>query len=401
MNGRTNSTYGDSSLSDLQVPLNPVSNLHVQLKTDLIEIMWTDPLDKYADELGNITDEGDQLVSQFAYTKVVRKIGSPPSGPNDGEAIVSATTRNQYQSTPYTDSTIQPGNTYYYGLYVYNMAGVCSEGVFSEGFTPVQYDPILGNNSWDIIDDACSKGLEQSLWSVGDEIDISVMGETVTCLILGFQHDDLADGSGKTSITFGLKNLMSFLNPQSITVGSRAFYVSNSGMRNWFDTTLYDGIEEPLRSKLKQVTKNSVHQRWKVNRTEYPGGTSISSKCYFDSEYSGNVYVFPFGAAEVKSSIVISGEGQYEQGMAREGTPYSYYTTQSSVIKALANGTGATTKWMLRTTAHYTGDSSGSSVCYINNYAPGYYDNQIPNDDPAANRYGICFGFCIGKATTE
>ena len=403
MNGRTNSTSGDSSLSDLQVPLNPVSNLHVQLKTDLIEIMWTDPLDKYADELGNVTDEGDQLVSQFAYTKVVRKIGSIPSGPNDGEAIVSATTRNQYQSTPYTDSTIQPGNTYYYGLYVYNMAGVYSEGVFTEGYTPVQYDPILGNNSWDVIDDACSKGLEQSLWAVGDEIDISVMGETLTCLILGVPHDDLADGSGKASITFGVKNLMSFLNPQAISVGKDPFYAqyNNSGMRKWFDTTLYNGIEEPLRNRLKQVTKNSIHQRWVVTREDYTGGTKISSKCYFDSERSGNVYVFPFGAAEVKSSIVLSGEGNYEKGMAREGNPYSYYTTQSSIIKALANGTGATTIWMLRTTAHRTGDSSGDDICYINRYAPGYYDNQIPDDDPIANKYGICFGFCIGKAATE
>lgn len=401
MNGRTNSTSGDSSLSDLQVPLNPVSNLHVQLKTDLIEIMWTDPLDKYADELGNVTDEGDQLVSQFAYTKVVRKIGSLPSGPDDGEAIVSATTRNQYQSTPYIDSAIQPGNTYYYGLYVYNMAGVHSEGVFSEGFTPVQYDPILGNNSWDIIDDACNKGLEQSLWAVGDEIDISVMGETVTCLILGFKHDDLADGSGKASITFGLKNLMSFLNPQSITVGNYAFYRHNTGMRNWFDTTLYNGIEDSLRTKLKQVTKNSVHQRWNVDRTDYPGGTSISTKAYFDSEKSGAVYVFPFGAAEIKSAIVSSGEGRYESGMAREGNPYSYYTTQSSVIKSLPNGIGAATEWMLRTTSHLTGDSSGSQVCYINKYAPGYYNDSVPDGDPTANTYGICFGFCIGKATTE
>ena len=399
MNGRTNVT-NSASLEILEIPLNPVTELHSQLKTDVIELMWTDPLDKYADDLGQITDEGDQLVSEWAYTIVVRKIGSQPTGPSDGEVITTSTTRNQYQSSPYTDSTIVAGNTYYYGIYACNTAGIYSEGVFTEGYTPVQYDPILGNNSWDVIDDACSKGLEQSLWSVGDEIDISVMGETVTCLILGFKHDDLADGSGKASITFGLKNLMSFLNPQAITVGNYAFYRHNTGMRNWFDTTLYNGIEDSLRTKLKQVTKNSIHQRWNVTRTSYPGGTKVSTKVYFDSEKSGAVYVFPFGAAEIKSAIVSSGEGIYESGMAREGNPYSYYTTQSSVIKSLSNGIGAATEWMLRTTAHRTGDSSGSQVCYINEYAPGYYDNQIPDDDPTANRYGICFGFCIGKATS-
>ena len=394
MNGRTNVT-NSTSLDILEIPLNPVTELHSQLKTDVIELMWTDPLDKYADDLGQITDEGDQLVSEWAYTIVVRKIGSQPIGPRDGEVITTSTTRNQYQSSPYTDSTIVAGNTYYYGIYACNTAGIYSEGVFTEGYTPVQYDPILGNNSWDVIDDACSKGLEQSLWAIGDEIDISVMGETLTCLILGFQHDDLADGSGKASITFGLKNLMSFLNPQAITVGNSAFYSHNSGMRNWFDTTLYNGIEESLRTKLKQVTKNSVHQRWNVDRTDYPGGTSISSSAYFDSEKSGTVYVFPFGAAEIKASIVTSGEGQYETGMAREGNPYSYYTTQSSFIKALANGTGATTNWMLRTTAHYTGDSSGDGIYYISTW-----DSSLQDDDPIANKYGICFGFCIGKATS-
>lgn len=394
MNGRTNVT-NSTSLEILEIPLNPVTELHSQLKTDVIELMWTDPLDKYADDLGQITDEGDQLVSEWAYTIVVRKIGSQPTGPSDGEVITTSTTRNQYQSSPYTDSTIVAGNTYYYGIYACNTAGIYSEGVFTKGYTPVQYDPILGNNSWDVIDDACSKGLEQSLWAVGDEIDISVMGETLTCLILGFQHDDLADGSGKASITFGLKNLMSFLNPQAITVGNYAFYRHNNGMRSWFDTTLYNGIEDSLRSKLKQVTKNSIHQRCTVDRTTYPGGTSISSKTYFDSEKSGTVYVFPFGAAEVKSSIVSSGEGQGESGMAREGNPYSYYTTQSSLIKALANGTGATTDWMLRTSIHYTGDSSGDGIYYISTW-----DSGLQDDDPIANKYGICFGFCIGKATS-
>ena len=65
MNGRTNVT-NSTSLEILEIPLNPVTELHSQLKTDVIELMWTDPLDKYADDLGQITDEGDQLVSEWA-----------------------------------------------------------------------------------------------------------------------------------------------------------------------------------------------------------------------------------------------------------------------------------------------------------------------------------------------
>ena len=393
MNGRTNVT-NSTSLEILEIPLNPVTELHSQLKTDVIELMWTDPLDKYADDLGQITDEGDQLVSEWAYTIVVRKIGSQPTGPSDGEVITTSTTRNQYQSSPYTDSTIVAGNTYYYGIYACNTAGIYSEGVFTEGYTPVQYDPILGNNSWDVIDDACSKGLEQSLWAVGDEIDITAMGEILTCVILDFNHDTLTDGSGTASITFGLKNLMSFLNPQQFT--GDTFYGVTSGMRGWYDNTLYPGIEDSLRSKLKQVTKTSVNQRWKVTVNEYPGGTSMSSSTYFGSKTTGNCYVFPFAAVEIKSNIE-SSPGRYERGLDQGGTHYPYYTTIANQVKRMSNGTGAATTWHLRDYTETTGDRSGEDVMYV-----GSYETQLSShffkDDKTANTYGICFGFCIGKA---
>ena len=393
MNGRTNVT-NSTSLEILEIPLNPVTELHSQLKTEVIELMWTDPLDKYADDLGQITDEGDQLVSEWAYTIVVRKIGSQPTGPSDGEVITTSTMRNQYQSTPYTDSTIVAGNTYYYGIYACNTAGIYSEGVFTEGYTPVQYDPILGNNSWDVIDDACSKGLEQSLWAVGDEIDITAMGEILTCIILDFSHDTLTDGSGTASITFGLKNLMSFLNSQRFT-GS-TFYGSTSGMRGWYDNTLYPGIEDSLRSKLKQVTKTSVNQRWRVTVNEYPGGTSISSSVYFGSKTTGNCYVFPFAAVEIKSNIE-SSPGQYERGLDQGGTHYPYYTTIANQVKRMSNGTGAATKWHLRDYTKTTGDRSGEGVIYVNSHETPLSSHFVYGDK-TVNTYGICFGFCIGKA---
>ena len=59
MNGRTNVT-NSTSLEILEIPLNPVTELHSQLKTDVIELMRTDPLDKYADDHGQNKEEGDQ-----------------------------------------------------------------------------------------------------------------------------------------------------------------------------------------------------------------------------------------------------------------------------------------------------------------------------------------------------
>ena len=387
MNGRTNVTGSTMSIN-LEIPLNPVTNLHSQLKTDLIELMWTDPLDKYADELGNVTDEGDQLVSQWTHSIVVRKIGSVPSGPSDGEVIATSTTRNQYQSTPYTDNTIIAGNTYCYAIYACNAAGVYSDGVFTEGYTPVAYDPILGNNSWDIIDDACTKGLEQSLWAIGDEIDITVMNEIQTCVILDFNHDDLADGSGKASITFGLKNLMSFLNPQAFQ--GDIFYKSTSGMRSWFDNTLYSGIEELLRTRLKQVTKTSIAIETVVTRN----GNAVSSKHYLDGEATANVYVFPLGTGEIEQLTTTDNESRF---FSNEGSWYPYFTSDSTRTKYVANGTTSNQPdWFLRAYENLSGDISETSRVYCWK-SSGFINGAI--NRYTLNNFGICFGFCVGKSS--
>ena len=387
MNGRTNVT-GSTMNINLEIPLNPVTNLHSQLKTDLIELMWTDPLDKYADDLGNVTDEGDQLVSQWTHSIVVRKIGGVPSGPSDGEVILTSTVRNQYQSTPYTDNTIIAGNTYYYAIYACNAAGVYSDGVFTEGYTPVAYDPILGNNSWDVIDDACTKGLEQSLWAIGDEIDITVMNEIQTCVILDFNHDDLADGSGKASITFGLKNLMSFLNPQAFH--GDIFYKSTSGMRSWFDNTLYSGIEEPLRTRLKQVIKTSIAIETVVTRN----GNIVSSKHYLDGEATANVYVFPLGTGEIEQLTTTDNESRF---FNNEGSWYPYFTSDSTRTKYVANGTTSNRPdWFLRAYENLSGDISETSRVYCW-WSSGFISGSINRS--TLNNFGICFGFCVGKSS--
>lgn len=390
VNGRTN-VISSVMNNILVVPLNPPSDLYTQLKTNVIELSWTDPLDKYADELGNVTDEGDQLVSQWAFSKVVRKVGSLPTAPNDGETICISTSRNEYQTTRYIDTISTFGVTYYYAVYACNTAGVYSEAAVSQGYTPMEYDPILGNNSWDIIDDACSKGLAQGLWEIGDEIDIVAMNETLTAVILDFDHDDLADGTGKAAITFGLKELMSFLNP--LAFDGNTFYGSTSGMRGWYDNTLYPGIEDSLRSKLVEVTKVSILQTWRVTVNDYNGGTMISSSATYNSQSSGNVYVFPFASAEL-TTITSSNYGRYDAGLWYEGTLYPYYSTQSNWKKSLSNGTGSDYNWHLRAFTVTTGDMSGNDIYYSSEYG----GNVTLQRSRAANMYGICFGFCVGKS---
>ena len=127
--------------STLQIPLEACTAFSASAGNAKVELTWTDPKDKYATPEGDISDTGDQLVSEWDHTVLVRKTGSQPAGPNDGTVVVSSSVRNQYQSTPYTDTGLTNDTTYYYGVFAYNKDGVASEGAFVNA-TPKAGTPV-------------------------------------------------------------------------------------------------------------------------------------------------------------------------------------------------------------------------------------------------------------------
>lgn len=127
--------------STLQIPLEACTAFSASGGNAKVELTWTDPKDKYATPEGDISDTGDQLVSEWDHTVLVRKTGSQPAGPNDGTVVVSSSVRNQYQSTPYTDTGLTNDTTYYYGVFAYNKDGVASEGAFASA-TPITGTPL-------------------------------------------------------------------------------------------------------------------------------------------------------------------------------------------------------------------------------------------------------------------
>ena len=116
--------------STLQIPLDAPTSFSAAAGNAQVELTWTDPLDKYATPEGEVSETGDQLVSEWDHTVLVRKTGSQPAGPNDGTVVVSSSVRNQYQSTAYVDSGLTNDTTYYYGVFAYNKDGVASSGAF-------------------------------------------------------------------------------------------------------------------------------------------------------------------------------------------------------------------------------------------------------------------------------
>lgn len=124
--------------STLQIPLDAPTALTATAGNAQVSLTWTDPKDKYATPEGETAQDPDQLVSKWAYTRIVRKVGSQPTGPNDGTTVLESAVRNQYQTEPFVDTGLQNEVSYYYGAFAYNEDGVVSEGNFIES-TPTQY----------------------------------------------------------------------------------------------------------------------------------------------------------------------------------------------------------------------------------------------------------------------
>ena len=134
MNGRTNSS--GTTINDLEIPLDPCTNLVAIAGNGQVSLTWTDPKDKYATPEGEAMEDTDQLVSEWSHTVLVRKVGSQPNDVNDGIIVTSSSIRNQYQTTQYIDTGLVNYNEYYYALYAINKNNTVSNSCMSNLLIP-------------------------------------------------------------------------------------------------------------------------------------------------------------------------------------------------------------------------------------------------------------------------
>lgn len=114
--------------SSIKVPLDAPSNVVAEIDDGQVSLTWKDPPDKYAANEGGGASGDAVLVSQWAYTRVVRKQGSAPVSVNDGVLICESSVRDQYATSPFVDSQVENDVLYYYGLYAFTTTGIVSEG---------------------------------------------------------------------------------------------------------------------------------------------------------------------------------------------------------------------------------------------------------------------------------
>lgn len=63
-------------------------------------------------------------------------------------------------------------------------------------------DPVFANNDWSAIIAACQSGSVPDAWVVGDSKEMTINNKAYQIDIIGKDHDDYADGSGKAPLTF-------------------------------------------------------------------------------------------------------------------------------------------------------------------------------------------------------
>lgn len=218
------------------------------------------------------------------------------------------------------------------------------------------FNATFSKNTWAQIAKASAAGKASQLWSVGDTKDITVSGETLTLVIMGFNHDDLASG-GKAGITLGLKNLMATTRRMNVSNTNSGGF-TGSEMYSWLQNTLLPTLPSDLQTVLKSVNKK----------------TSAGSQSSTINTNSMKLFLF--------SEIEIFGSTTYSK--AGEGSQYSYFATAANRIKYLANGTGSAYWWWERSPY----GSNSNSFCVVNGSgnASNYY---------ASSAYGVCFGFCV------
>ena len=216
------------------------------------------------------------------------------------------------------------------------------------------YDPVFANNTWEQIIEACHNNAVPNTWKVADQKSMTIGGEDYLIDIIGKNHDDYADGSGKAPLTFQLHNYY----------GKRKnMNSSNTNNGGWTSCAMRSTHLPAILALMPTEVQNGIRE---VNKLTSAGSQSATINTTADK-------LFLLSEIEIFGSVSYSKSG--------EGTQYDYYKAGNSKVKKFNSSVSS---WWERS-PH--GSTSTPFCCvYINGDATYGY---------ASNAYGVAFGFCF------
>ena len=259
-----------------------------------------------------------------------------------------------------------------------NLTAVTGETSYTAKWTE---EVSFATASWARIAEISASGEAPNYFKVGDtktvSFNFSGTTENIPVRIIGFNHDDLADGSGKAGISIAMTKLTNTKLGEVIenTAYGTGYIWKTSATRTLLNSgAAYTAIPSDLRSVIKQVTKTSnagfsANYGGLAKNTLYTTDDKVwllsSTELGLDNAYS--------------SSDVALGQGEV----------YEYYATDGATRRKMATLNG-TTKWY-PTRSMYT-KYANSCVC-VNGYDGGAKSSPLGlanSNDGAAKMFGFC-----------
>jgi hypothetical protein len=218
-------------------------------------------------------------------------------------------------------------------------------------FAP-SYDPVFANNTWEQIIEACHNNEVPETWKVADHKPMTIGGSNYLIDIIGKNHDDYSDGSGKAPLTFQLHDCYKL---------KKAMHNTTTNSKGW---SRCDMRETDLPIILKQMPTEVQSGIREVNKLTSENYTIVTTadKLFLLSEI------------EIFGSDENSGKG--------EGTQYDYYKVGNRRVKNYIDG--STIEWWER--SPYNGNKR--FYCCVN-----YKGASISRSANAVS--GVPFAFCF------
>lgn len=220
-------------------------------------------------------------------------------------------------------------------------------------FTP-SYDPVFANNTWKQIIEACHNNEVPDTWKVADQKPMTINGVDYQIDIIGKNHDDYSDGSGKAPLTFQLHDCYADAKQMNST---------NTNNGGWTSCAMRTTHLPAILALMPTEVQNGMRE---VNKLTSAGSQSSTINTTADK-------LFLLSEIEIFGSVSYSKSG--------EGTQYDYYKAGNSKVK---NRNGSARSWWGR------GPSGNDSTRFFRVFSSG-----AATSNSASSAICVAFGFCF------
>lgn len=203
---------------------------------------------------------------------------------------------------------------------------------------PVSYKANFADNDWATIIDACQKNTVPESWVVGSQKAMTINGTDYLIDIIGKNHDDYADGSGKAPLTFQMHDGFPASSPFD-----RRMNTSDTNVGGWGGSAMRIATLPAILATMPSEVQAGIRE---VNKLTSAGNQSSTINATADKLF-------------LLSEIEVFGKTEYSY--RGEGTQYDYFRAGNFQF-------GSLPEWWERSPHK----GSNSSFCMLTRNVSGY-----------------------------